>query len=297
MKKKIIFIALAALMFAACSKYPGYDKSDTGLYYKFFTENENAKKPEIGDVVTIEMTYKLKDSVIFTSKDMEMPSRLQIVKPLYDGDIIEGITMMGVGDSASFMISADSFFVKNVGLKELPKFIKKGDMLTFNVKLVSLQSKEEYQKEKALQLEKYNAMVEVRKSGETDSIKTYLLANKYTVKPTATGMYYIETLKGAGTKATTGSTVTVNYTGKFLNGTVFDSSVGKDPISFVLGNKEVIPGWEEGIALMKKGGKAVFVIPSNLAYGPNGAGSLILPYTPLTFDVELVDVTATAAKK
>lgn len=297
--KKILLIALAATMFAACSKYPGYDKTDTGLYYKFITENDDAKKPEIGDVVTIEMIYKLKDSVIFSSKDMELPSRLQIVAPLYDGDIIEGITMMGLGDSASFMISADSFFVKNVGLKTLPEFIKTGDMLTFDVKLVSIQTKAEFEKEKALQQEKYNAMIEVRKTGEADSIKTYLAANKYTVKPTATGMYYIETIKGTGVKATTGSTVTVNYTGKFLNGTVFDSSVGKEPISFVLGNKEVIPGWEEGIALMKKGGKAVFVIPSNLAYGPNGAGGLILPYTPLTFDVELIDVAAatTGTKK
>lgn len=293
--KKLLLLALVAVLFASCSEYPGYDKTDTGLYYKMITENDGAKKPEVGDVVTISMIYKLKDSIIFNSKDLELPSRLQITEPIYKGDIIEGISMLGIGDSASFMISADSFFIKNVGLQALPKFMTPGEMLTFDVKVISIQSKAEYQKEKALQLEKYNAMVEELKVAEPDSIKAYLLKNKYSVKPTATGLYYIETKKGTGVKATTGSTVTVNYTGKFLDGSIFDSSEGKEPISFVLGNKEVIPGWEEGIALMKKGGKAVFVIPSNLAYGPNGAGSTIKPYTPLTFDVELIDVTTTAA--
>lgn len=296
--KKIILLSLAAGMLAACSsKYPGYDKADSGLYYKMITENENAKKPEIGDVVTIDMLYKIKDSVIFNSKDMEMPSRLQITKPVYPGDIIEGITMLGLGDSASFIVRADSFFLKNVGLKKLPDFIKVDEMLTFNVKMRSIQSKAEFEKEKKLQMEKYNAMTEERKAGEPDSVKTYLVKNKITVKPTSTGLYYVEVKRGAGARPVIGNTVTVHYTGKFLNGTIFDSSEGKEPISFVLGNKEVIPGWEEGIALMSKGGKAKLVIPSNLAYGPNGAGGMIKPYTPLTFDVELIDITTTTAKR
>lgn len=296
--KKIILLALATGMLAACSsKYPGYDKTDTGLYYKMITENEGAKKPEVGDVVTIEMLYKIKDSVIFNSKDLDLPSRLQITKPIYEGDIIEGISMLGIGDSASFIVRADSFFLKNVGLKKLPEFIKTEDMLTFDIKLKSIQTKAEYQKEKELQMEKYNAMIEERKTGEPDSIKIYLAKNKITAKPTATGLYYVEVKRGAGVKAATGNTVSVHYTGKFLNGTIFDSSEGKEPISFVLGNKEVIPGWEEGVALMSKGGKAKFIIPSNLAYGPNGAGAMIKPYTPLAFDVELMDINTSPTKK
>ena len=82
----------------------------------------------------------------------------------------------------------------------------------------------------------------------------------------------------------------MNYTGKFLDGTIFDSSAGSEPIDFVIGNNEVIPGWEEGILLMRAGGKAKFVIPSDLAYGSSGAGTLILPYTPLAFEVELVKI-------
>jgi len=76
----------------------------------------------------------------------------------------------------------------------------------------------------------------------------------------------------------------------FLDGTVFDSSIERgEPIDFPLGQGQVIAGWDEGIGMMKKGGKSVLVIPSDIAYGPNGRGS-IPPYSTLVFEVELVDI-------
>jgi len=75
-----------------------------------------------------------------------------------------------------------------------------------------------------------------------------------------------------------------------LDGTVFDSSIERgEPFPFPLGQGQVIKGWDEGIAMMKKGGKALFIIPSSIAYGDRGAGDLIPPYTPLLFEVELVN--------
>ena len=77
----------------------------------------------------------------------------------------------------------------------------------------------------------------------------------------------------------------------FLDGTKFDSSLDRnDPIEFKLGQGMVIKGWDEGIALLKVGGKALLIIPSNLAYGSRGAGGVIPPFSPLTFEVELVSV-------
>jgi peptidyl-prolyl cis-trans isomerase A (cyclophilin A) len=108
---------------------------------------------------------------------------------------------------------------------------------------------------------------------------------------TARGLEYIEVEPGSGAQAEAGKTVSVHYTGKFQDGKVFDSSIPRgEPIEFALGQGRVIKGWDEGIALMKIGGKAQLVIPPILAYGERGAGGVIPPNATLVFDVELVDV-------
>jgi len=107
---------------------------------------------------------------------------------------------------------------------------------------------------------------------------------------TASGLEYNEVTLGTGAQAVAGRTVKVHYTGKFPDGKVFDSSVSRgEPIEFVLGHGRVIKGWDEGIALMKVGGRAQLTIPPNLAYGERGAGGVIPPNATLLFDVELVE--------
>ncbi|AWK04935.1 peptidylprolyl isomerase [Flavobacterium crocinum] len=108
---------------------------------------------------------------------------------------------------------------------------------------------------------------------------------------TESGLRYKMIQKGEGKRAEAGKTVSVHYEGSLENGKVFDSSYPrKKPIEFKLGIGQVIEGWDEGIALLQVGDKARFVIPSDLAYGPSGAGGVIPPHATLIFDVELMDV-------
>lgn len=107
---------------------------------------------------------------------------------------------------------------------------------------------------------------------------------------TESGLRYQIIQEGNGAKAEKGQTVSVHYKGQLTDGTVFDSSYKRNqPIDFALGVGQVIPGWDEGISLLKIGDKARFVIPSDLAYGSAGAGGVIPPNATLVFDVELVN--------
>ncbi|MGI4870271.1 MAG: FKBP-type peptidyl-prolyl cis-trans isomerase [Janthinobacterium lividum] len=114
-----------------------------------------------------------------------------------------------------------------------------------------------------------------------------------TAQKQSSGLYYVPvTTNASGTPAVAGKTVSVLYTGTLLDGTVFDASSknGNKPFDFVLGAGQVIKGWDQGIALMHKGEKAVLLIPSALGYGASGAGSAIPPNTVIKFDVEVTDV-------
>ena len=107
---------------------------------------------------------------------------------------------------------------------------------------------------------------------------------------TKSGLKYIDVKVGTGKKAQAGDKVTVHYTGTFKNGKKFDSSLDRnDPITFPLGARQVIKGWDEGIAGMKEGGKRKLIIPPDLAYGPDGRDG-IPPNSELHFDVELLAV-------
>ena len=108
---------------------------------------------------------------------------------------------------------------------------------------------------------------------------------------TPSGLYWQDLAVGQGAEAVKGSTAVVDYTGWLANGNKFDSS--KDagrPYSFTLGMRQVIDGWDEGVAGMRVGGKRLLVIPSDLGYGPRGMGGVIPGGATLVFVVELLDV-------
>ena len=113
--------------------------------------------------------------------------------------------------------------------------------------------------------------------------------SKENVKETPSGLQYVVEKEGEGAQPGAEDEVTVHYTGQLLDGTVFDSSVNRgEPATFPL--NRVIPGWTEGVQLMKEGAKYRFFIPSDLAYGAQGVPNAIPPHSTLIFDVELIKV-------
>ncbi|MBQ1493333.1 MAG: FKBP-type peptidyl-prolyl cis-trans isomerase [Acinetobacter sp.] len=114
-------------------------------------------------------------------------------------------------------------------------------------------------------------------------------AKKPDIITTKSGLQYLVLQQGTGKSPKLTSTVKVNYEGRLIDGTVFDSSIARNhPVEFKL--NQVISGWTEGVQTMKEGGKSRFFVPSNLAYGDVGAGDAIGPNSTLIFDIELLEV-------
>ena len=123
------------------------------------------------------------------------------------------------------------------------------------------------------------------------SWKTQMKSKNLAYDSTATKIFYIidKSKVGTGANVTAGNTVTVKYTGTFMDGAIFDSSESFSYVHKPTTGSRMIPGWEEGIELLNKGAKATFLIPSALAYGSYGYYP-IPPYSPLFFIIEVVDI-------
>jgi FKBP-type peptidyl-prolyl cis-trans isomerase FkpA len=236
-----------------------------GLEYQFHRSISN-EKAQIGDILVIDMQYGTADSVIFDSKNYGRPVYLQVTNPAYSGSMEEGLVLLGAGDSATFYLSADSVY-NRIFNQPLPPGIMPGSELVFHIGVIAVRN-------------------------EDRDLEKFLLNQGITDTARYSGLIISRKVEGKGKTAVSGKKVTVHYTGSLLDGTKFDSSRDRnEPFTFVLGEGQVIQGWEEGIALLREGDVARLIIPSYLAYGPKGAaGGVIPPYATLLFDVEVLKV-------
>jgi FKBP-type peptidyl-prolyl cis-trans isomerase len=281
-KLMIALVAIAALGIA-CSKHPGFKKDKQGFYYKFYIENKEEAQPQMGDIVDMTFGLRTVDSVLFE----KAPLSEKIVESLFPGDIFAAIQRMHLGDSATFIIDGDNFFHYFWG-QDYP--FDNND-LYFDLKLNNILPKEEFEALQAERTRQYETMIEEFRVSEDSLINDYITKNKIKVKPTDDGLYFMKNVSGTGKAIKIGSKVLVHYTGKLLDGSVFDSSIEYGtPFELTVGEGQVIPGWEKALLLMKGGDKATVLIPSKLAYGSRGADYVIPPYTPLIFDMEIVSV-------
>ena len=285
MKKLFLLTLILGVFFTSCkndnNQISGYENTQTGLYYKFYEENQG-DTPETMELLDVVLSCVINDTVVIIPENRMI---LQMIEPMFAGDIFEGMKMMHKGDSASFIVRTDSTFYTLLR-SPLPAEFSIDDIMKFNIRLNDFYPESEFA---AKQIEYMkNTFVDETLAAERE-IDEYLKNNGIKTITTPTGLKYVKTKEGNGEKPQVGTMVKVHYTGKLLDGTVFDSSVTRnEPFQFVLGVGQVIPGWDEGLQLMSKGEEAVLYIPYYLAYGNTGSGP-IPPFATLIFEVEMID--------
>jgi len=251
-----------------------------------------------GQVLTVFMEFRTgRDSVLMKSRLMQPVAQPVALPPNPTrGSLEDALTTLLPGDSAVFRFQADTVFTKTFR-QPVPPFVRKsGNVLlvyTSAQELLTMAEMTARQEKMRLEYVKQaEAQAAAQASKDEAQIQAYLKKNKLVAKKTAGGTYYVITKPSKGALPTNGQTVRVLYRGTVLaTGQEFDSSAkhGNVPIAFPLGAGQVIKGWDQGIAMLPKGSKAILLIPSALAYGPRGAGADIPGNAPLRFDVELVD--------
>jgi FKBP-type peptidyl-prolyl cis-trans isomerase FkpA len=281
-QKAILTILIFSCSIAANAQKK-FKTTPTGLKYIMYTANKG-ERPKIGDIIKFQFILQdNKDSILASSYRSGIAPMVKIQAPVYKGDLFEGLGMMTKNDSALFQVSADSFY----NGQKMP--VKKGTMLNIMIKMLDITPAAVYEEQMKEEREEMVKKANENKEKEAGLLADYIKTKAPKAKKTATGLYYVIESEGTGPVPLAGQTVIAHYTGTLLDGKEFDSDRGAT-FSFVLGQHQVIAGWDEGFSLLKKGTKAKLIMPSSLAYGAQGAGASIPPYSPLVFEVELVDI-------
>lgn len=260
-----------------------FTTTESGISYKILKDEKGSQYAKEGDYVSLHIQTIFEDSLIFSSKKDRggEPVTFPVAQPRFHGDLSEALTLLTPGDSGIFLVPVDTL---KANKQTMQPWMKEGKKITYSIELVSIKTAEEVRKEKEAKAKESSSPQE-----DDEKLQQYFKKNGLSPQKRESGLYYLITHATDGEKPIPGQKVKVHYTGKLMDGTIFDSSIGKEPLSFALGRGQVILGWDEGISQLKKGEKATLFIPSYLAYGDRSPSPKIPPHSILIFEVELVD--------
>jgi len=294
MNKQLFFpvLGLAVICLAFFSGCQGGGSGATatsanGFQYTHHIQNEGVK-PQPGDQVYFHFQVFLDDSLLQASytnpqlPNFQLPTPEEVEKQ--PDPVVDVLPLMSVGDSITVVQPLDS-------LPQRPPGFEKYTDLVYTVTLYDIKSAEEYQIIAEAEQKKSHERVAAIKT-LSDQVLADYNAGKLTdeLTETATGLKYIIHEEGTGAVPVAGDPVDVHYYGTLTDGTMFDNSYAKgSPISFAVGQGQVIPGWDEGLTTIKQGSKATFFIPFELAYGERGNPPVIPAKAELVFYVELLE--------
>lgn len=288
MTRNVLFatiVLLFAMLTSCVDKYGDFEVAESGLNYRIVDNNRNTgATPQIGDILELKYSYEVENGrELFNSENDGKRYLKKLEKPAHLGGSIEdGLAMMHEGDSALFKITAENFLLFSEKNGKLPEGVDALDQIIIKVRLVDIMDKED--------MELY--MASSYHSGEEkelEILENYIKNANVTVEPSSNGVYVIVNSEGSGDYITDGDLVTLNYTLTLVDGVLVETTLGNEPMTYVVGRDRMIQGWEESMCKLKKGASAQLIIPSSMAYGSAGKGN-ILPYSTLIFDIDIIDV-------
>jgi FKBP-type peptidyl-prolyl cis-trans isomerase FkpA len=293
MLKKSLSLLAGAFLIASITSCNKFKKTDSGLEYQIAKDSVGDVYPEKGGFITFWFEIKNdKDSTIDSQFADPNPVGIPTPEVLHKPSIEEGFWLLTEGDSAIFVLNADSLYT-NTFRRPLPPGITAGSNLKMIVRMGKVYTKKFVDSVMAAQEQQQQLqMVEDDAVYKKDSvaIQNYLTKNKLKGQATIGGAYVVKLKENKATDIfiAPGDSIQTTYVGKLLiEGTEFDKSKAGDYFTFVVGMGQVIKGWDQGFQKLKRGEKALLIIPSRLAYGSRGAGGAIPPNAPLLFEVEV----------
>lgn len=286
--KKYLLIICSLILLVACEKGPlkGYKKITPVFGYKIITDKDTGTASGHG-------VYLVANAVVMTAKDSAVSDpnlgggfylQVPLRKPVAGSDLMKGFMKLSDGDSAVFLMLADTFFSKLNMSMPMPQNVKSGDYVKMYVQVYSLLDSNEYvrwQEEKEVQ----------DKAMARQIFDAYLRTAGITQTADNNGIIRIVEREGKGTSPQYGDTVDVHYICLTMSGAELTNTYMQgNPYRFVLGSHDVVEGFNLSLIKMKKGEKSRLVIPYYLAYGAEGYDNIVPPYTHLIMDVELMDI-------
>lgn len=302
MNKSLYLLAAAFLLIASGCNEQKFTKDKDGTEYKII-RNENGKKAVPGDFMQVNVLAKYKDSVLFSSVKESQPRFVPydtVQLPPYFKDVHEG-------DSLVIRQSTDSILKYGQGAP----FMQKGEYIYQTFKFVKLYPSKEaadsaakpYQtaakkihSDKTISdIEKVISSNDSLVKADEKTITDYMAKHNLKGTKTKWGTYVVVETPGTGPMISGTDVAVVNYTGRTLDDSTFDSNTDSkfghtQPLYVDMNEFRVIPGWIDGLKMMQKGTKGKILIPSYLAWGKNGAAPKIAPYANVMFDIEVTDV-------
>ena len=275
----------AVAVLAACGNYD-YKKTKSGVMYKIVSRGTQPVKP--GQWLKVHYKGSIGDSIMFDTYNAMPAFGMYDTSAKDIHDFLDFLGEMKVGDSAVFVRSVDSLQKK--GYLMYNDVFKKGSTIKGYITILKVYpNRDAMQKDQQAEADKLRA-------AQTAALEEFLKKEKVTgyIKTPKGAFVKVET-EGTGLKADSGSSVTVNYTGRLKNGNAFDSNVDSafghvQPFEFIVGTGSVIEGWDDGIRYFREGGKGKIYVPSMLGYGGNAQGEKLPAYSDLIFDIQIIQV-------